>query len=83
MICVLDGASRKALVRRRNMALALLEDHPELSRAYGVEIAFCLLGDLRSRGPFAPIFREVGEPDRSVDWLGGGEAENGGQPEGP
>lgn len=83
VICVLAGASRKALVRRRNMALVLLEEHPELSRAYGVAIAFCLLDDLKDRGPFAPIFREVGEPDRSVDWLGGGESEGEGQGEGP
>jgi hypothetical protein len=83
VICVLAGGSRKALARRRNMALVLLESHPEISRAYGVAIAFCLLDDLRSRGPFAPIFREVGEPDRSVDWLGRQDAENGGQGEGP
>lgn len=79
VICVLAGASRKALIRRRNMALVLLEDHPELSRAYGLAIAFCLLDDLRSRGPFAPIFREVGQLDRNVNWLGEGEAEHGGQ----
>jgi len=73
VICALTGASRKSLTRRRNMALVLLEDNPQLSRAYGVTIGFCLLDDLRSRGPFAPIFREVGALDRSVDWLGQGE----------
>lgn len=77
VVCVLAGASRKALIRRRNIALVLLEDHPELSRTYGVTIGFCLLDDLGSRGPFAPIFREVGEPDRSVDWLGEGGTDNG------
>lgn len=70
VICALAGASRKALIRRRNIALVLLGNDPELSRAYGVRIGFCLLEDLRSRGPFAPIFREVGEPDQGVDWLG-------------
>jgi hypothetical protein len=79
VICALAGASRKALIRRRNIALVLLEDNPDLSRAYGVRIAFCLLDDLRSRGPFAPIFREVGEPGRSVDWLGEGGTEDGGR----
>jgi len=64
------------------MALVLLEEHPELSRAYGAAIAFCLLDDLRDRGPFAPIFREVGEPDRPVDWLGGKDAESEGRGEG-
>lgn len=83
VICALAGASRKALANRRNIALVLLEDNPELSRAYGVRICFCLLDDLTSRGPFAPIFREVGAPDRDVNWLGEGEAESGGQPEGP
>lgn len=72
VLCALAGASRKALVRRRDIAIALLEGHPELSRAYGLTISFCLLDDLSSRGPFAPIFREVGEPDRAVDWLGEG-----------
>lgn len=72
VICALAGASRKALANRRDIALALLESHSELSRAYGVTICFCLLDDLTSRGPFAPIFREVGEPGRSVDWLGEG-----------
>lgn len=70
VLCVLAGASRKTLLRRRSIALVLLKSNPELSLAYGVSIGFCLLDDLRSRGPFAPIFREVGEPDRSVDWLG-------------
>lgn len=69
VICALAGASRKALLRRRNMALVLLEGHPSLDRAYGVTIHFCLLEDLTDRGPFAPIFRPVGEPDRKVDWL--------------
>jgi hypothetical protein len=83
VICALAGASREALMRRRNMALVLLEGNPELSRAYGVKIGFCLLDDLKSRGPFARIFREVGEPDRDVNWLGGGEAGDSGQAQGP
>jgi len=71
VICALAGAPRKALVRRRDVALALLEEHPALSRAYGVAIYFCLLDDLTDRGPFAPIFRTVETPDRPVDWRGG------------
>jgi hypothetical protein len=70
VICALAGASRKALIRRRDIATLLLESHPELDRAYAVGIYFCLLDDLTKRGPFAPIFRAVGEPDRGVDWLG-------------
>ena len=83
VICALAGASRKALIRRRNIALVLLEGNPDLSRAYGVTITFCLLDDLRSRGPFAPIFREVGVPDRAVDWLGRGEVDDEGQAQRP
>lgn len=75
VICVLAGASRKALVRRRDIAIALLEDHPELVRAYGVTISFCLLDDLTSRGPFAPIFDVVGESERAADWLGKGQGD--------
>lgn len=71
VICALAGASRKALIRRRDIAIVLLEGHPELDRAYAVRIYFCLLADLTERGPFAPIFRTLGEPDRAVDWLGG------------
>lgn len=75
VICTLAGASLKALVRRRDIAIALLEGHPELDRAYAVRIYFCLLDDLTERGPFAPIFRMVGEPDRVVDWLGEGDGD--------
>jgi hypothetical protein len=41
-----------------------------------VEISFCLLDDLKRKGPFAPIFRSVGEPEQKVNWLGEGEATN-------
>jgi hypothetical protein len=75
VICVLAGASRKALIRRQDIAIALLERHPELDRAHGVTISFCLLDDLSSRGPFAPIFRSVGESEREADWLGGGQGD--------
>jgi hypothetical protein len=70
VICALAGASRKALIRRRDIAILVLEGHPELDRAYGVRIFFCLLDDLTERGPFAPIFRAVGGPDQAVGWLG-------------
>jgi hypothetical protein len=70
VICALAGASRKSLNRRLDVAVALLADHPALERAYDVRIHFCLLDDLRDRGPFAPIFYTLNEPDRPVDWLG-------------
>lgn len=72
VICALAGASRKALHRRLNVAISLLEDHPGLDRAYDVRIHFCYLDDLIERGPFAPIFYEVGGEPEGVDWLGKG-----------
>ena len=73
--CVLAGASRPALERRRSSTLALLRSHPQLAGARGPRISICLLEELRARGPFAPIFRELRDPGRAVDWLGGGESE--------
>lgn len=68
--CVLAGASRPALERRRSSTLALLGSHPQLAGARSPRISICLLEDLRARGPFAPIFRELRDPGRAVDWLG-------------
>lgn len=68
--CVLAGASRPALERRRKSVLALLHPHPQLAGARDPRISICLLEDLRTGGPFAPIFREVRDPGRAVDWLG-------------
>jgi hypothetical protein len=71
VICALTGASRKALFRRLDVALGLLTDHPALSNRYGeLAIYFCLLDDLKARGPFAPIFYKLDELDHVVDWLG-------------
>jgi hypothetical protein len=68
--CVLAGGSRPALERRRSSVIALLGSHPQLAGARGPRISICLLEDLRARGPFAAIFREVRNPGRAVDWLG-------------
>jgi hypothetical protein len=35
-------------------------------------ISFCLLDELKRRGPFAPIFHAVGDSEREVNWLGEG-----------
>lgn len=70
VLCVLDGAPRAVLERRRDVVLALLAASPELSCVSEVAIGICLLEDLRSRGPFAPIFLGVGDRARSLDWLG-------------
>jgi Replication-relaxation len=68
--CVLTGASRRALKRRRSTAGVLLASDPLLSRTPEVAISICLLEDLRREGPYAPVFREVREPGQPVDWLG-------------
>ena len=70
VICVLDGAPERLLVRRRTVVLALLRANPELSRASEVRISVCLAAELSASGPFAPIFRELREPGAEVDWLG-------------
>jgi hypothetical protein len=70
VICVLAGAGREVLVRRRDTALALLRAEPQLTRTPEVEIRVCLLDELVERGPFSPIFRALRDPGRAVDWLG-------------
>jgi hypothetical protein len=70
VVCVLAGAGTRVLVRRRDTALALLRAEPQLTRTPEVEIRVCLLEDLVARGPFAPIFRSLRDPGRTVDWLG-------------
>jgi Replication-relaxation len=76
VVCVLAGARREALVRRRDTALALLRSEPQLTRTPEVEIRICLLEELVARGPFAPIFRSLRDPGRAVDWLGRREKED-------
>ncbi len=68
--CVLTGAPRRALSRRRSTASVLLASDPLLSRTPEVAISICLLEDLRAEGPYAPVFRDVRDPSRPVDWLG-------------
>lgn len=71
VLCLLTGASREALTTRRTFASMLLREHPAMEQARGeVPISFCRLEDLQRKGPFAPIFREVRDPKRAVDWLG-------------
>jgi hypothetical protein len=68
--CVLVGAPRPALERRRRSVLALLRSHPGVARTREARISICLLEDLQERGPFASIFAEVRDPGKQVDWLG-------------
>lgn len=68
--CVLTGAPRPALARRRSTACVLLAADPLFSRTPEVSISICLLEDLRREGPYAPVFRDVRDAGRPVDWLG-------------
>jgi hypothetical protein len=70
VLCVLTGGSREALHRRRDVSLYLLDRDPQVERTPEVRIYFCLLEDLESEGPFAPIFRGLDDPKQPVDWLG-------------
>jgi hypothetical protein len=70
VVCVLAGADRSVLRRRRDTALALLRTEPHLAGTPEVEIRICLFEELVSKGPFAPIFRSLQGPGRAVDWLG-------------
>jgi hypothetical protein len=70
VVCVLAGAGRQALGRRRDIALALMRAEPWLTRTPEVSIRMCLLEDLVAQGPYAPIFHGLREPGRAVDWLG-------------
>jgi hypothetical protein len=78
--CVLTGAPRRVLARRRATVSVLLARDPLLSGTPEVSISICLLEDLQREGPFAPVFRDVRDPGRAVDWLGraaAGEEERG------
>jgi hypothetical protein len=70
VLCVLSGNSRKALGRRRDIALAFLRQDPQVERTPKLLIYFCLLEDRENEGPFAPIFRGLDDPKLPVDWLG-------------
>jgi hypothetical protein len=69
-LCVLTGSSRAVLERRRATTIAMLGTDPRFTRAPKAAISICLLEDLRSEGPFAPIFRDARDPAQPVDWLG-------------
>jgi hypothetical protein len=69
VICILAGSSPAALRRRRDTAVAILRDDPDFTRSSRLSIRLCLAEDLAERGPFAPIFTDVRDPEQSVDWL--------------
>lgn len=79
VLCVLAGRSADVLRRRRDTVAALLRARPEIAASPRPAIRISLLADLLEAGPFAPIFREVREPGRAVDWLGAEDEAPGGR----
>jgi hypothetical protein len=78
VLCVLAGASRSVLERRRATTIALLRSNPNLSRIPQAEVFICLLEDLQDRGPFAPIFLAPRDQSRPLEWCDRpGQAEKG------
>lgn len=69
VICVLAGADRAALRRRRDTAVAILGDDPDFTGSPDLSVRLCLAEDLAERGPFAEIFTDARDPEKPVDWL--------------
>ena len=69
VLCVLTGASRAALRRRRDTTVALLQSNLYFAEEPELSVRFCLAEDLAERGPFAPIFTDARDPEQPVDWL--------------
>ena len=69
VLCVLAGASREALQRRRDTAVALLQSNLHFEASPELSVRFCLAEDLAEHGPFAAIFTDAREPEEPVDWL--------------
>lgn len=66
---MLAGQPRERLRRRRRTVLGLCRADPLLAETPETEISICLLEDLTTRGPFAPIFHSPADPDRPTEWL--------------
>ena len=68
VLCILAGAPRPVLERRRRTTMALLRTDPRLSTPADVAVSIGLLEDLQERGPFAPTFIDL--RGARVNWLG-------------
>lgn len=69
VIVVLAGLPPGRVARRCETVLELLTEDAD-SASPEVSISICALDDLLSRGPFAPIFRDLRDPEKPVNWLG-------------
>lgn len=70
VLCVLAGAEAAVLRRRRDTVGALLRANPEVIGSPHPAIRICLLEELCGDGLYAPIFTEVRERGKELDWLG-------------
>jgi len=69
VLCVLAGADRAALRRRRDTTIGILHRDGDFTGSRGLSIRFCLAEELAERGPFAPVFTDARNPGKPVDWL--------------
>ncbi|HTU39970.1 MAG TPA: replication-relaxation family protein [Acidimicrobiales bacterium] len=66
VLVVLANGTRRALEGRRSMMLALLAEEDVAD----IRVDVCLLEDLMTMGPYAPVVRSAHAPRDQVDWLG-------------
>jgi hypothetical protein len=69
VLVVLADQSQAAARRRVARTIALYRSDPTRSRHAAVPVSFTTLTELTARGPFAPIFIDVEQPDHFTDWL--------------
>lgn len=69
VLVALAGRPAAALERRRRVVLGLCRADDALTGTPEVEIAICLLEELREQGPFSAIFHTPAEPERPTSWL--------------
>jgi hypothetical protein len=70
VLVVLADQEPAAARRRIQRVIALHDTDPERERFATVPVSFVTLADLCDHGPFAPIFIDLHNPGRYVNWLG-------------
>jgi hypothetical protein len=69
VLVVLADQTPAACRRRIQRVIALHDTDPARKHHGTVPISFVALPDLTARGPFAPIFITVAQPEKYIDWL--------------
>ncbi|HEY4897746.1 MAG TPA: replication-relaxation family protein, partial [Solirubrobacteraceae bacterium] len=75
VLVVLADQTDAGARRRIQRTIALHNTDPERERHGSVPTLFVTLADLAAHGPFAPVFIDLQNPGRYVDWLGPPQAE--------